>query len=188
MKILLDHGAYINDRSNNGKTPILWAALWGHFAVAEYLISKGADLSIVDKDGLTVVMSAAMSGSADLVRLLISKGANVTAMNVHNGTALSIALAKGHTEIATLLRPYFARGEENPYLVAAEQFLRFAKQSVYRLYVAFDAVTAGWETAWATKSSSPHGSTPPGVGGGESTSWPLRTHVPPNNRRRGTEL
>lgn len=117
VKELIALGANIEDRSNNWKTPLLWASLWGHFPVAKYLVSIGANISATDVYGLTTVMSATLSGNANLVQYLIEQGANVKAKNYYNGTAYSIAKSKGNEEVLTILRPYFSEEEDyrSPY-------------------------------------------------------------------------
>ena len=112
-------GADIEDRSNNWKTPLLWASLWGHFPVVKYLVSVGANISASDVYGLTPVMSATMSENVKLVEYLIHNGANVTAKNYYNGTAYLIAVSKKNEEMIKLLGPYFPEEQDkrNPYQV-----------------------------------------------------------------------
>lgn len=119
VKQLVSLGANIEDRSNNWKTPLLWASLWGHAPVAEFLVSIGANISATDVFGLTTIMSATMSGNAGLVRFFIDKGANITAKNYYNGTAYTIAKSKQHDHIVDILRPYFPEEEDtrSPYEV-----------------------------------------------------------------------
>ena len=42
MKLLLEKGAELETKSNNGQTPLSWAAENGHSAVAKLLLEKGA--------------------------------------------------------------------------------------------------------------------------------------------------
>ena len=78
---LIEGGADLNVRNENGATPLHFAADRGHKDVAELLISKGADVNAETKRGFTPLHGAARSGNKDLVELLISKGANVNASN-----------------------------------------------------------------------------------------------------------
>eukprot|EP00981_Chlorochromonas_danica_P004573 scaffold912_cov187-Ochromonas_danica.AAC.51 len=132
VKILLDHGVNINERSNNGKTAVHWATHWGHDTIVHYLLEQGANLTIPDKDGMTVLMTAVLSGKAALVSLLLKSGVPlaITAVNIHNGNALSIAEAKGNQEIIDMLRPYFPAPpqEVSPYWVVVEIFAEQTKQ------------------------------------------------------------
>jgi ankyrin repeat protein len=42
VKLLLEKGAELETESNNGRTPLLWAAERGHEAVVKLLLEKGA--------------------------------------------------------------------------------------------------------------------------------------------------
>ncbi|RYH30114.1 ankyrin repeat domain-containing protein [archaeon] len=146
VRLLLDHGAYINDRSNNGKTPVLWAALWGHKSVVEHLIERKANLNITDKEELTLVMSAVLSGNVRLLQRVLQENVNVTATNVYNGTALSIARAKGQEEMVRILTPYFDPPLlESPYLQFMLTAAYYSKLGVYEMYKTFSVATKGWE-------------------------------------------
>ncbi len=151
VRILIEHGADIDDRSNNGKTSLLWASHWGHDEVTRYLVKKGANLHIADKDGLTVLMNAIMKGHEPIVRFLVDHGANVTALNIFNGTALSMAKAKGMDEVASWLAPYFDPSPEvqSPYLVALEIIAAQCRKAIYQLYRYSTSATSGWKEMWS---------------------------------------
>ena len=42
--ILLDNGADVNQRSSDGRTPVMWAAFRGDRLTIELLVERGADL------------------------------------------------------------------------------------------------------------------------------------------------
>lgn len=50
--ILLENGADVNQRSSDGRTPVMWAAFRGNIPTMELLIERGADLTLEDKNGL----------------------------------------------------------------------------------------------------------------------------------------
>ncbi|XP_046558662.1 protein VAPYRIN-like [Haliotis rubra] len=61
VKRILDTGrADVNCRDVDGRTPVMWAALWGHRDVVELLVSRGADVSLVDDDGNNTLHYACM--------------------------------------------------------------------------------------------------------------------------------
>jgi ankyrin repeat protein len=75
-RLLLDHGADLEDRDNvSGATPLIVAAEENRVAVAELLIARGADLSITDRDGFTALSLAWMKMRPEIVRLLKRHGA-----------------------------------------------------------------------------------------------------------------
>ena len=49
--ILLKHGADINIRSSDGRTPLMWAAFRNNAAMAAYLMDNGASIDMEDNDG-----------------------------------------------------------------------------------------------------------------------------------------
>lgn len=52
---LLDNGADINTRDNEGRTPLMAAAVLGNDMLMQYLIKQGADYNAVDKRGISVL-------------------------------------------------------------------------------------------------------------------------------------
>ncbi|XP_060133733.1 transient receptor potential cation channel subfamily A member 1 isoform X1 [Zootoca vivipara] len=61
----------------NKETLLHRAALFDHYDLAEYLISRGAKIDSVDVEGRTPLLLATYCASWKIVNLLLSKGANV---------------------------------------------------------------------------------------------------------------
>jgi len=57
-KTCLRNGANMNLQNNRGRTPLHHCILYGFSALAEYLVSKGANDAIVDMDGYTCYEAA----------------------------------------------------------------------------------------------------------------------------------
>lgn len=65
-----------NRTLDGGRQPLHYAADFGHTEVAEYLISKGADINAADKHGNTPLLYACYEGHLSCVKLLLEKGAD----------------------------------------------------------------------------------------------------------------
>ena len=50
--ILLKHGANVNARSQDGRTPLMWAAFRGDVEMMNILLANEADTSLTDCEGL----------------------------------------------------------------------------------------------------------------------------------------
>lgn len=69
-KLLLDHGAVLDDASNKaGVTPLMIAGEQNHVALAEFLLVKGADAAHAESHGYTPIARAIWKGNFDIVRL-----------------------------------------------------------------------------------------------------------------------
>jgi ankyrin repeat protein len=80
VRLLLDHGADINDLGFDG-APLHLASRCGHIEVVETLLDHGANIEIQDNRGIRPLHSAVSSkrGDVDIVRLLLDRGANINA-------------------------------------------------------------------------------------------------------------
>ena len=101
VKLLREARAEIN---HPGWTPLQYAAINGHNAVIEYLISTGADLALAAPNGATPLMLAVLSNKGDTVKLLVGFGFDLDARNDKGETALAWAKKKGYDEIEKMLR------------------------------------------------------------------------------------
>ncbi len=80
-------------------------AMAGEFAIAQWLLSKGANPNLPDSIGYTPLMHAVLTenSSPALVRLLLEHGADAKAKAKDGLTALTFANRKGWTEVIALL-------------------------------------------------------------------------------------
>ena len=97
-RLLLEHGADINVRSNGRSTPLHIAAGHGRVEVVPVLLEHGADVGAEDSRGRTPLHEAADYGSAEIVRALLEHGANVGAADNTGRTALHEALDYGRAD------------------------------------------------------------------------------------------
>jgi ankyrin repeat protein len=108
IETLLDNGADIEARNQDGSTPLDWAATFAQTDVLKLLIQRGAKTNVADKYGNTPLISAAcecavatMNSAYDVMKILLDQGANVNARNKDGKTAL--IMASGMTGDAAVL-------------------------------------------------------------------------------------
>jgi hypothetical protein len=130
LKALVDIGDDIEDRSNNGRTPLHWASLWGHYPVVEYLVDIGANISSTDVTGMTPLMCAVYNNQKEIVSYLVQQGANPTVKNNYEGTCMSIAKVQRNQAMIDFLQPYFppeSAIDSSPYILAIQIIYREVK-------------------------------------------------------------
>lgn len=93
----------LRKRDEDTRTALHIACAAGHKEVAEYLLSKGADVNLEDEEGWSPLHSCASKGDAVLVGLLLDAKADPDAATSSKATSLHFAASKGHTEVLALL-------------------------------------------------------------------------------------
>ena len=73
--MLLAKGADIRQKSDEGKTALLWAAEKGHNNIVQALLAKKADVRVKDRSGKTALMLASNGNYSEIVNLLRAAGA-----------------------------------------------------------------------------------------------------------------
>jgi tetratricopeptide (TPR) repeat protein len=109
MKFLLDNGADIEARNNQGETVLFLTATedFTHskpkIEVAKLLLDRGANIEARNNEGTTVLL-AAVEAHQELVQLLLDKGANIEARNEDGNTLLMLAVhMDAHKEFVQML-------------------------------------------------------------------------------------
>jgi hypothetical protein len=95
---LIEAGADVNAKDNNGSTPLFFCALKGHVEVARALIEAGADVNAKKDNGVTPLHMCAYTGHLEVSRALIEKGADVNAKEDDGVTPLYVCSQEGHLE------------------------------------------------------------------------------------------
>lgn len=104
LRYLLQNGADIHSKNNNGFTPLHVAAFCGENMTINALIENGADVNMKAKDNITPLHVAAVSGNLDTVELLINNGADLLAYSSKDGaTPEDFARRGGHQNVANFL-------------------------------------------------------------------------------------
>jgi len=102
VRAALREGVSARALNDFGATPLMQAAMGGHFECVELLLPHSlADLR--DGAGITALMYAASCGSARCVWLLLEKGAP-DLRSAKGKTAFDFAIERGHAECANLLQ------------------------------------------------------------------------------------
>lgn len=74
-----------------------WACLYGHSAVAEYLLGVRKDLAVQSEGKQTALHCAVIGGHLDIVKMLLTHGAPLEVKNEYGGTVLGQTLwSAGH--------------------------------------------------------------------------------------------
>ncbi|KAM3378387.1 hypothetical protein P3S68_010800 [Capsicum galapagoense] len=94
----------VNEKDEEGETPVLHAARHGHTATVQYLIEQGADPATPSASGATALHHSAGNGSGhiEVVKLLLSKGVNVDFQG-DAGTPLMWAAGFCHHDVVKVL-------------------------------------------------------------------------------------
>ncbi len=98
-------GMNVNERTKDGKTPLILAATGGHTSTVEALLDLGAEINLQDNIGATALTAAATAGHAETVRVLLTRGADAGIKDRDGGSALLNAVFFGYRNaVAELLK------------------------------------------------------------------------------------
>ena len=101
---LLESGYDINERDQQKRTPVIYAAYVRNNLMLKYLIKKGANVNDVDYKGCTALIYAAYYGDYDNVRELVYAGADIFIRDYDNFSAYEYSTNFGFRKIAELLK------------------------------------------------------------------------------------
>ena len=108
-------------KTNDGLTPLHWAASSGHNGAAELLLANGANVNAEDSRGDTPLHLAASAGCTNVAALLLANHADVNAMNDNGKAPLWYVTVGGAVEdLADLLRRHGATRAEGPRFIDAK--------------------------------------------------------------------
>jgi len=102
-QLVQEDALLIMAQDENNQTPLHMAAAQGHGEIAEFLISRGADLNAQNTYGYTAVHFAIMRGHMETAILLIQKGADVNIPTVWGSTPLHTKARAGDLAAVELL-------------------------------------------------------------------------------------
>ena len=102
VKLLLQKGAGVNVRTNEGMTPLHEASAGGHTEIVFTLLDTGA-MQLKTRNGTTPLHSATEGGHDDVVQALLDTGAEVHATTKSGNTPLHLASWDGNGTIVQML-------------------------------------------------------------------------------------
>ncbi|KAK3238939.1 hypothetical protein CYMTET_51096 [Cymbomonas tetramitiformis] len=107
----------IDQRNEDGVTPLHLAAATGHLEILRVLLGKGASVYTTDNDGCTPLHFAAGVGLVPCIDLLLKSNSPMQNRNMYHETALDVAWRAGSVEAAMFLESRGAQtgvvGEED---------------------------------------------------------------------------
>lgn len=99
IRVLLAHGAPLDDRNKEGATPLYLSCREGQRDAAEVLITAGADVNARSKNQRTPLLAAAAAGHAAVVDLLLRSGADLAASDASGSTLWHECAQGGHAAV-----------------------------------------------------------------------------------------
>ena len=104
LQELLDHGAHIDVKTEDGANALLYACTKGQSESVIILLEAGADVNITTPDGNTI-LHLAVSGccSKETLHKTVLHGVDVNAVNSNHQTALLLACGAAQNECVQLL-------------------------------------------------------------------------------------
>ncbi|XP_018094283.1 protein TANC1 isoform X2 [Xenopus laevis] len=110
VSLLLEFGVSVDGMSENGMTPLCFAAASGHMNIVSLLCKRGAKVDHMDKKGQCALVHSALRGHCDIVKYLLRcdwSSSNQQPGYVRKGHALqqslTAACSMGHTEVVKCL-------------------------------------------------------------------------------------
>ncbi len=102
LKQAISQGANLNAQNDDGYTPLIYAAYYGHHEAVQVLLDAKADPCLVDKKGNSALMGTLFKGYSNIAKSLITR-CDVNHRNYQGQTALMYASLFGRDELARLL-------------------------------------------------------------------------------------
>ena len=100
--LLADHPDWINQKNDDGLTPLNLACNEGQLEIFDFLLEKGADINIGDNDNSIPLHIAAQFGQMEMVQKLLQLGNDINVRDNNGMTALILA-SYGYPELSQYL-------------------------------------------------------------------------------------
>ena len=104
LRSLVNAGAEVNSKDDNGNTPLFWAASRGVLANAQILLQANGDKTAVNNNGDTLLHRSAANGHVMMCKFWVNKcELDVNAQNSIGDTPLHLAVKAGLVQIVNIL-------------------------------------------------------------------------------------
>ena len=102
-KALIDNGALVNLRADDGFNALMEAVRTDNIKMAKLLIEHDSDINIKNKDGKNMIIIACEKGNEEMFNLLIENNADINEKSSWGASALIYASEKGNINIMQYL-------------------------------------------------------------------------------------
>ena len=102
-KALIDNGALVNLRADDGFNALMEAVRTDNIEMAKLLINNNSDINIKNKDGKNMIMIACENGNEEMFNLLVENNADINTKSSWGASALIYASEKGNINIMQYL-------------------------------------------------------------------------------------
>ena len=103
VKMLLDKGAKVNQKTVDGNSALIFAAIEGNVNSVKLLLESGSSVNESNNEGKTPLIFAVEDDEEEIVKILLKYGANPTQQNKDGKNAIDIAKELGFSEIVDIL-------------------------------------------------------------------------------------
>ena len=103
VEAVIARGTDVTAASNDGTTPLHWAAHAGNTAIVELLLDAGADPKSANRYGVQPLALSSENGNGEVVSRLLEAGADANAMTAEGETALMTAARTGSLDAVRAL-------------------------------------------------------------------------------------
>jgi len=91
VEMLIDAGANINSKDNEGLSALMWAVKANNFKMVQYLVKKGIDPNRTDNNGNSALIFAINQDNGQISQFLLENGIDITITNNLGKNAFAIA-------------------------------------------------------------------------------------------------
>lgn len=121
---IINKGADVNFKDNEGRTPIMYAVLnKNNLNIVKILINAGANVNVKDKNGTTPLMGAvSKNNNINIIKTLIDAGANINAKDKNGFTPLKYA--KANTNDKKVIELLNSKSQGNSFIEKIKNFFK----------------------------------------------------------------